>query len=76
MPSLRSSPEPAAPRRLVAGLDLGSTGVKVLVADEHGTEVLVRQRPTPWADGPGGTTDLTADALLTTVAALLAESGA
>jgi sugar (pentulose or hexulose) kinase len=42
--------------RLVAGLDLGSTGVKVLVADEDGTELLVRQRPTPWRDGPGGTT--------------------
>ena len=58
-------------RRLVAGLDLGSTGVKILVADEDGTELLVRQRPTPWRDGPGGTTDMDAGELLCTVRDLL-----
>ena len=58
-------------RRLVAGLDLGSTGVKVLVADEDGTELLVRQLPTPWRDGPGGTTDMDADQLIATLRNLL-----
>ncbi|WP_129336580.1 FGGY-family carbohydrate kinase [Cellulomonas endophytica] len=57
--------------QLVAGLDLGSTGVKVLVADEDGTEVLVRQRPTPWVAGPGGTTDLRAADLMAVVRDLL-----
>ncbi|WP_418606394.1 hypothetical protein [Georgenia sp. SUBG003] len=54
--------------RLVAGLDLGSTGIKLLVADEHGTELAIRQRPTPWKGGSEGTTDLYADHLLSTVA--------
>ena len=57
--------------RLVAGLDLGSTGVKVLIADEDGTELLVQQRPTPWRGGPGGTTEMDADDLLATLADLL-----
>jgi len=48
----------------VAGLDLGSTGLKMLVTDEDGTEVLVVQRPTPWRDGPGGTTDMDAGDLI------------
>lgn len=60
--------------RLVAGLDLGSTGVKVLVAHEDGTELLVRQRPTPWRDGPDGTTELDAAELLATVADLLRDA--
>ena len=58
-------------RRLVAGLDLGSTGIKILIADEDGTQLLVRQRPTPWLDGPGGTTELEAATLLATLAELL-----
>jgi len=57
--------------RLVAGIDLGSTGVKVLVADEQGVELLIRQRPTPWRDGPSGTTDMLATDLLATVRDLL-----
>lgn len=57
--------------RLVAGLDIGSTGVKLLVTDEQGAELVLRQRPTPWRDGPGGTTDLLAEDLIATVAALL-----
>jgi tagatose-1,6-bisphosphate aldolase/sugar (pentulose or hexulose) kinase len=61
-------------RRLVAGLDLGSTGVKVLVADEDGTELLVRQLPTPWRDGPGGTTDMDADQLIATLRNLLSSA--
>lgn len=54
-------------RTLVAGLDLGSTGIKILVADEHGVELAIRQRPTPWRGGPEGTTNLVADDLLATV---------
>ncbi|MCW2710153.1 MAG: xylB 3, partial [Marmoricola sp.] len=54
-------------RRLVAGLDLGSTGLKMLVTDEDGTEVLVVQRPTPWRDGPRGTTDMDASDLVETL---------
>ncbi|GGF99947.1 hypothetical protein GCM10007304_12350 [Rhodococcoides trifolii] len=57
--------------RYVAGLDLGSTGVKVLVTDAHGEEVLIEQRPTPWRHGAGGTTDLLAADLLATISALL-----
>lgn len=56
---------------LVAGLDLGSTGIKVLVADSSGAEVLVRQMPTPWQAGPGGTTAMGADAIMRTVRELL-----
>ncbi|WP_043497046.1 FGGY family carbohydrate kinase [Georgenia sp. SUBG003] len=59
--------------RLVAGLDLGSTGIKLLVADEHGTELAIRQRPTPWKGGSEGTTDLYADHLLSTVRELLTD---
>jgi tagatose-1,6-bisphosphate aldolase/sugar (pentulose or hexulose) kinase len=57
--------------RLVAGLDLGSTGVKVIIADEDGVEVLVRQLPTPWRDGPRGTTEMDAGQLLATLEELL-----
>jgi sugar (pentulose or hexulose) kinase len=57
--------------RLVAGLDLGSTGVKILVTDEHGAELVIRQRPTPWRDGTSGTTDMVAQDLLATVRGLL-----
>jgi sugar (pentulose or hexulose) kinase len=57
---------------LVAGLDLGSTGVKILVADDSGAEVLIRQLPTPWRSGPGGTTTMEAADLLATVHDLLA----
>lgn len=56
---------------LVAGLDLGSTGVKVLIADLDGTELLIEQSTTPWTDGAGGTTEMTANALLEVVATLL-----
>jgi tagatose-1,6-bisphosphate aldolase/sugar (pentulose or hexulose) kinase len=56
---------------LVAGLDLGSTGIKILVSDASGDEVLIEQLPTPWSHGPGGTTDMTAGDLLDTVRRLL-----
>lgn len=59
--------------RLVAGLDLGSTGVKVLIADEHGAEVAIHQLPTPWRNGPGGSTTLEPSDLIGSIRRLLAE---
>ena len=44
--------------RLVAGMDLGSTGMKLLVRTEDGAELVVEEVPTPWRAGPGGTADL------------------
>ncbi|WP_430868049.1 FGGY family carbohydrate kinase [Demequina aurantiaca] len=57
--------------RFVAGLDLGSTGVKILVLDETGEELTVEQVPTPWVIGPGGTTQLESAALITAIGSLL-----
>ncbi|MDF2469155.1 MAG: gluconate kinase [Rhodococcus erythropolis] len=62
--------------RYVAGLDLGSTGVKVLVIDDAGNEVLIDQRPTPWRHGRGGVTDLVAEDLLATIDDLLGDVAA
>ena len=50
--------------RLVAGVDLGSTGVKLLVADEYGEELVVAEVPTPWRAGAGGVADLPVERLL------------
>lgn len=61
---------PGSPR-LVAGIDLGSTGVKVLVADEDLRPVVVRQRPTPWRQVGGGRTELPAETLWATLRELL-----
>lgn len=58
----------------VAGIDLGSTGVKILLAGPAGDIHTVRQRPTPWRTGPGGRTTLADDDLLATVAGLLDEA--
>jgi tagatose-1,6-bisphosphate aldolase/sugar (pentulose or hexulose) kinase len=55
----------------VAGLDLGSTGLKVLVVDRDGAELLVQQTATPWRTGPDGTTEIDADTLLATLRGLL-----
>ncbi|WP_307834735.1 FGGY-family carbohydrate kinase [Paractinoplanes lichenicola] len=59
------------PARLVAGIDLGSTGMKMLVTDETGHEVAVAQVPTPWRSGPGGTTEMDAGELLAAVRTLV-----
>lgn len=59
--------------RLVAGIDLGSTGLKMLVTDADGAEVAAAQVPTPWRSGPGGTTEMDAAALLASVDELLAK---
>lgn len=56
---------------LVAGLDLGSTGLKLLVLDGDGRELVIEQVATPWRAGAGGTADLPADRLLAAVGELL-----
>ena len=55
----------------VAGIDLGSTGIKLLVTDLDGVELAAAQVPTPWRPGPGGTTELDAADLLSCVQELL-----
>ncbi|WP_062132604.1 FGGY-family carbohydrate kinase [Demequina aestuarii] len=60
----------------VAGLDLGSTGVKILVLDQTGAELLVEQRPTPWIAGPAGTTELESTAVIAAVRSLLESAAA
>jgi sugar (pentulose or hexulose) kinase len=57
---------------VVAGLDLGSTGIKVLVANRLGEELFVEQLPTPWRAGPGGTTEMDPERLIDTVQQLFA----
>lgn len=56
---------------LVAGIDLGSTSIKMLVLDAHGTELVVENVATPWRDGPAGTTEMDASDLLGAVGALI-----
>lgn len=58
--------------RYAAGLDLGSTSMKILVVDESGAEVVVRHVPTPWRSGPGGATDILAEDVGGTVRRLIA----
>jgi sugar (pentulose or hexulose) kinase len=62
--------------RLVAGVDLGSTGVKLLVADEYGEELVVAEVPTPWRAGAGGVADLPVERLLEALDSLLADAAA
>ena len=57
--------------RLVAGMDLGSTGMKLLVCAEDGAELVVEEVPTPWRAGPDGTADLLPDELVAAVERLL-----
>lgn len=61
---------------LVAGMDLGSTGLKVLVRDADDTEIVVEQVPTPWRSGADGTADMPADRLLAAVHELLVRAAA
>lgn len=56
---------------LVAGIDLGSTNLKMLVVDEVGEEVALEEIATPWRHGPGGTADLPADRLRAALRRLL-----
>ena len=68
----RCEPPVTPPRpTLVAGIDLGSTGIKMLVVDADGAEVASEQVPTPWRVGDGGTTELDALALRAALAELV-----
>lgn len=58
---------------LIAGIDLGSTGIKMLVIDADGAEVASEQVPTPWRVGAGGTTEMDAPALVQALRALVAK---
>ncbi|WP_370517349.1 FGGY family carbohydrate kinase [Pseudactinotalea sp. HY160] len=61
---------------LAAGLDLGSTSIKLLVVDEAAQEVVSEQIATPWRAGNAGTTEMTADGLIAAVRALLKKTSA
>ena len=63
-----------APPAFVAGLDLGSTGFKLLLLDTNGHEYHVAQRPTPWRAGPDAVTQLDAHDLVITIRSLLNEA--
>ena len=60
----------------VAGIDLGSTGMKILVTELDGREVVTEQVATPWRAGAGGTTEMDAGALLLGVQRLLGTAAA
>jgi len=64
------------PAVLFAGIDLGSTGLKMLVIDQDGAEVASEQVRTPWRVGGGGTTELDAIALMNALRALIGETDA
>lgn len=57
--------------RLVAGLDLGSTRIKLLVLSEGHEVVALHSVPTPWETDPAGAVVMQADALTTAVGGLL-----
>lgn len=56
---------------LTAGLDLGSTNLKLLVLSADGKQVAIAQEPTPWRTGGGGTTEIHADDLVRAVHGML-----
>jgi len=58
---------------LVAGIDLGSTNIKLLVTEVDGTVFLERQAPTPWVTA-GTHTEMSADMLMIVVRGLLADA--
>ncbi len=57
--------------RVVAGMDLGSTGIKLLVIDESGAELVVEEVSTPWRAGQGGTADIAAEDVAVAVTRLI-----
>lgn len=62
--------------RLLAGLDLGSTGIKLLVLDQAGHEVFLHKLPTPWVDDENGAVVMHSHALLDTVSELFSAADA
>lgn len=61
---------------LVAGLDLGSTAVKLLIADETGASVALHSCKTPWREGSDGTITVSAGDLAAAVGQLLRQAAA
>lgn len=59
--------------RFFAGLDLGSTSMKLLLASDTGDE-FVTHLPTPWVSGPDGATSIEAEAVADVIRALLAQA--
>lgn len=60
----------------VAGLDMGSTSIKLLVATSEGVEVLVASRPTPWTNLVGGRAEMPLDRVVDIVRELAADADA
>ncbi|AZS38311.1 Rhamnulokinase [Microbacterium lemovicicum] len=58
----------------VAGLDMGSTSIKMLVATLTGEEVLVVSRRSPWTNLEGGRAEMSLDRALDVVRELAAEA--
>jgi sugar (pentulose or hexulose) kinase len=56
---------------LVAGIDLGSTGMKILITDVAGDEIATEQVQTPWRSGPHGTTEMDSQELIIAVRRLI-----
>ncbi|GAB2557901.1 FGGY-family carbohydrate kinase [Leucobacter ruminantium] len=60
-------------REFVVGVDMGSTSIKMLVAEPRGAEVLVASRRSPWTSLDGGGAEMTGDRVLEIVVELAAE---
>jgi sugar (pentulose or hexulose) kinase len=58
---------------LTAGLDLGSTTIKALVLDAHGSEVASVERATPWRAAPQGATELDATSVTSALRQLMTD---
>ncbi|WP_438354389.1 FGGY-family carbohydrate kinase [Microbacterium sp. CJ88] len=58
----------------VAGLDMGSTSIKLLVATLEGAEVLVVSRRSPWTNLEGGRAEMPLDRAVDVVRELAAEA--
>lgn len=63
-------------RPLTAGLDLGSTNIKLLVIDPDGRELVVAQQACPWRPAPGNGTEMGAPALAHTVRTVFEQAAA
>ncbi len=60
-----------SPGTIRAGIDLGTSSIKMVVLDSGHNIIIRHQVDTPWQHGPGGTADMSADALLSAVRELI-----
>lgn len=60
----------------VAGLDMGSTSIKLLIATPEGAEVLVVSRRSPWTNLEGGRAEMPLERVVEVVRELAAEAAA